>query len=103
MRRRGFLTLAAGLALAAGCDAGDGAGPGVKRLFVLEPTADGHGWDGIAGRLSTVLVQAGLVRTAMAVEWGGALGSAPRDAFGAFHGPFAREGRLLVTAMPMVA
>ncbi|GAA4191545.1 tripartite tricarboxylate transporter substrate-binding protein [Streptosporangium oxazolinicum] len=103
MRRRGFFALAAGVLVAAGCDAGGGAGPAVKRLFILEPTADGHGWDGIAGRLATVLVQSGLARTAMAVERRGALGSAPRDAFGAFHGPFAREGRLLVTAMPMVA
>ncbi|MER6826202.1 tripartite tricarboxylate transporter substrate-binding protein [Streptosporangium sp. NPDC000563] len=105
MRRRGFFALAAGVLLAAGCGAND-AGSVVKRLLLLEPTADGHGWDRIAGRLATVAVQAGLARTAMAVERGGALGSAPRDAFGAFGafgGPFAREGRLLVTAMPMVA
>ncbi|WP_436757402.1 tripartite tricarboxylate transporter substrate-binding protein [Streptosporangium sp. V21-05] len=94
--------MAAGAVLVAGCGT-DGAASAVKRLFLLEPTADGHGWDGIAGRLATVLVQSGLVSTAMAVEREGALGSAPRDAFGAFRGPFAREGRLLVTSMPMVA
>jgi len=103
MRRRGFFTLAAGALIAAGCGANDDADSVVRRLFVLEPAADGHGWDKIAGRLATVVVQSGLARTAMVVERGGALGSTPRDAFGAFRGPFAREGRLLVTAMPMVA
>ncbi|MGC5010523.1 tripartite tricarboxylate transporter substrate-binding protein [Streptosporangium sp. DT93] len=134
MRRRGFFALAAGTALLAGCAAGDApAGTVVDRLFLLEPAADGHGWDGIARRLASVMVRSGLARTVMAVDRPGVLGSAPRDAFvvpgvpdlagaagdpgdpGHLGGPeasgapdasrasFAREGRLLVTAMPMVA
>ncbi|MEU4832187.1 tripartite tricarboxylate transporter substrate-binding protein [Streptosporangium sp. NPDC023615] len=124
MRRRGFFALAAGAVVLAGCG-GEGApaGAAVDRLFLLEPAADGHGWDGIARRLASVLVRSGLARTVMAVERPGVLGSAPRDAFvvpgapglagdagdaasgasGASGVSFAREGRLLVTAMPMVA
>ncbi|GAA3022539.1 tripartite tricarboxylate transporter substrate-binding protein [Streptosporangium longisporum] len=119
MRRRGFFALAAGAALLAGCGAEDEpAGPLVDRLFLLEPAADGHGWDGIARRMASVMVRSGLVRTVMAADRPGPLGSVSRDAFvvpGASGVPglagvpgvrgvsFAREGRLLVAAMPMLA
>ncbi|MER6172855.1 tripartite tricarboxylate transporter substrate-binding protein [Streptosporangium sp. NPDC001681] len=103
MRRRRFFALVAGAMVVAGCDLnGDSADSAVGRLSILEPTADGHGWDGIAGRLASVLVLSGLARSAMAVERPGALGSIPRDAFGAVRGSFTHEGTLLVTAMPMV-
>lgn len=96
----------AGAMVVASCgrvgDSADSADSAVGRLIILEPTADGHGWGGMAGRLASVLVLAGLARSAMVVERPGALGSVPRDAFGAVRGSFVREGRLLVTAMPMV-
>lgn len=102
MRRRGFFALAAGAVVAAGCGAAGNPAGAVGRLTLLEPTAVGHGWDGIGRRLASILVLSGLARSAMTAGRPGALGAVPRDAFDTPRGPFAREGRLLVTAMPMV-
>ncbi|MFF5207287.1 Bug family tripartite tricarboxylate transporter substrate binding protein [Streptosporangium sp. NPDC000396] len=104
MHRRRFLSLAAGLAVAGGCGRVGGTGaPVMNRLTIVAPAARGQGWDQAARALAAVLVAEGLARMVEVSNYPGGLGSAALGAFVTARGPFVREGRLLLTGMPMVA
>ncbi|WP_433239488.1 tripartite tricarboxylate transporter substrate-binding protein [Streptosporangium sp. CA-135522] len=104
MYRRRFLVLALGLLAAGGCDGGRGTHtPVAGRLTVVAPAARGQGWDRAARALAMVMIGEGMARTVEVSDQPGSLGAAALGSFAAVRGPFTREGRLLLTGMPMIA
>ncbi|GAA4235150.1 putative tricarboxylic transport membrane protein [Streptosporangium album] len=102
MHRRRFLVLALGVMAAGGCGPGSRM-PTAGRLTVVAPAARGQGWDRAARALAMVLTGDQMARTVEVSNYPGGLGAAALGAFPAARGPFMREGRLLLTGMPMVA
>ncbi|MFJ2029580.1 Bug family tripartite tricarboxylate transporter substrate binding protein [Streptosporangium sp. NPDC087985] len=103
MHRRRFFALALGVMVAGGCGAGGSPAPTAGRLTVVAPAARGQGWDRAARALAMVLTGDRMARTVEVSNYPGGLGAAALGAFPAAHDPFMREGRLLLTGMPMVA
>ncbi|MEV4097381.1 Bug family tripartite tricarboxylate transporter substrate binding protein [Streptosporangium saharense] len=103
MHRRRFLALALGVMVAGGC--GDMGAPGTGRagrLTIVAPVARGRRWDHAARALAAILTGEGMVG-AVEVSSAGAPGMAALTAFAALRGPFAREGRVFLAGMPMLA
>ncbi|MER5318491.1 Bug family tripartite tricarboxylate transporter substrate binding protein [Streptosporangium roseum] len=104
MHRRRFFVLALGVMVAGGCGgAGGSRVPLAGRLTVVAPAERGQGWDRAARALASVLTGDRLARAAEVSNYPGGLGAAALGAFAAAREPFTREGRLLLTGMPMVA
>lgn len=104
MYRRRFLVLALGVMAAGGCGrVGDSGAASAGRLTIVAPAGRGQGWDRTARALAAVLRGEGLARAVEVSNYPGNVGVAALSAFTAARGAFAREGRLLLTGMPMVA
>ncbi len=105
MHRRRFFALALGVMVAGGCGVTRGSGSGAapaSRLTIVAPTARGQGWDRAARALAAILAGDGLV-AAVEVSNQPGVGAAALAAFAAARGPFAREGRVLLTGVPTPA
>lgn len=103
MHRRRFLVLALGVMVAGGCGTGGSRAPMAGRLTLVAPAARGQGWDRAARALAMVLTGDRMARAAEVSNHPGGLGASALSAFPAARGSFAREGRMLLTGMPMVA
>ncbi|GAA3104676.1 Bug family tripartite tricarboxylate transporter substrate binding protein [Streptosporangium carneum] len=103
MRRRRFFVLALGVMAAGGCG-GTGRSGAVlsSRLTVVASAPRGQGWDRAARALAAALEGDGLVGAVEVSDQSGT-GAASLAAFTAARGPFAREGRVLVTGTPVTA
>ncbi|MFI7537710.1 Bug family tripartite tricarboxylate transporter substrate binding protein [Streptosporangium sp. NPDC049376] len=104
MHRRRFLALALGVMVAGGC--GDMGGPGAgwaRRLTIVAPVVRGRRWDQAAHALAAILTGERMAG-AVEVSGAGAQGMAALTAFAAaVGGPFAREGRVFLAGVPMLA
>ncbi|MEV7012670.1 tripartite tricarboxylate transporter substrate-binding protein [Streptosporangium sp. NPDC051022] len=104
MHRRRFFALALGvMAATCGCDRlGDSGAAPAGRLTIVVPAPRGQGWDQAARALAAILTGDGLAGAVEVSNQPGGVGAAALSAFAA-RGPFARDGRLLLAGMPVVA